>query len=90
MLHKAAKGRETAVSRDSRVSSFRFDMIQKSEHAVGLDIFNSQVGYRPVLLVGHKQIEQFQSIPVGSYCMYAYSASVSQIALEKAFGQTKK
>jgi hypothetical protein len=44
MLHKAANGRESAIPCHSRVSSFRFDMIQKSKHAVGLDIFDSQVG----------------------------------------------
>jgi hypothetical protein len=34
-------------------------MIQKSKHAVGLDIFDGQVGYRLVLLIGEKQVEQF-------------------------------
>jgi hypothetical protein len=34
-------------------------MTQKSKHAVGLDIFDRQVGYRLVLLIGEKQVEQF-------------------------------
>jgi hypothetical protein len=76
MLHKAANGRESAIPGHSRVSSFRFDVIQKSQHAVGLDIFDSQVGYTLVLLIGQKQIEQFQSVTVGSYCMHACSARV--------------
>jgi hypothetical protein len=90
MLHKAANGREAAVSRRSRVPSFRFDMIQKGEHAVGLDIFDGQVSYRLVLLIGHKQIEQFKSIPIGSYRMYACSARVAQVAVKEAFGEAKK
>jgi hypothetical protein len=67
MLHKAANGRESAIPRHSRVSSFRFDMIQERKHAFGLDICDSQVGYRLVLLISQKQIEQFQSVTVGSY-----------------------
>jgi hypothetical protein len=77
MLREAANGRQSAVSGHSRVSSFRFDMIQKSKHTVGLDIFYGQVGYRLVLLIGHKQKEQFESVAVGTYCMRACSARVA-------------
>jgi hypothetical protein len=90
MLHKAANGRESAIPGHGRVSSFRFDMIQEREHAFGLDIYDSQVGYRLVLLIGQKQVEQFQSVTVGSYCVHACSACVAQVALKEAFGQTKK
>lgn len=44
MLHKAAKGRQTAISRNGGVSTSRFDVIQETEHGVGLNIFKSQVG----------------------------------------------
>jgi hypothetical protein len=59
VLRKAANGRESAVPGHCRVSSVRFDMIQKSKHAVGLDIFDGQIGYRLVLVISQKQIEQF-------------------------------
>jgi hypothetical protein len=39
---------------------FRFDMIQERKHAFGLEIYDSQVGYRFVLLIGQKLVEQFQ------------------------------
>jgi nitroimidazol reductase NimA-like FMN-containing flavoprotein (pyridoxamine 5'-phosphate oxidase superfamily) len=59
MLHKTADGRESAVPGDGGVPSFRFDMFQKSKHVIGLDIFDGQVRYRFVLVIGQKQVEQF-------------------------------
>jgi hypothetical protein len=59
MLYKAANCRQAAVAGDSRVPSFRFDMIQKSKHAVGLDVFEGQVGYRLAFLIAQKHVEKF-------------------------------
>jgi hypothetical protein len=76
MLHKTANGCEAAISGNSGVSSSRFDVIQKREHGVGLDILEGQVGHSLVPLIGQKQIEELQRVAVGSYCMCASSACV--------------
>ena len=76
MLHKTANGCEAAIPGNSGVPSSRFDMIQKREHGVGLDIFKGQVGYRLALLIGQKQVEELQRVAVGSHCMCACSACV--------------
>ena len=71
MLHKTANGCETTIPGSSGVSTSRFDMIQKTEHGVGLDVFKGQVGDGLALLIGQKQIEELQRVAVGTHCMRA-------------------
>jgi hypothetical protein len=51
-------------------------MIQKTEHGVGLDIFEGQVGHGLALLIGQKQVEELQRVAVSTYCMWAGSTCV--------------
>jgi hypothetical protein len=51
MLHKTADGCKTAVPGHSGVSTSRFNMIQKCEHGVGLDIVDGKVGHGFALLI---------------------------------------
>ena len=76
MLNKTANGRQAAISRCSRVPTLRFDMIQKTEHAVGLDIFEGQVGHGLAFLIGQKQVEELQRVAVSTYRMRASSTRV--------------
>jgi hypothetical protein len=58
MLHKTANGCKTAVPGNSGVPAPRFDMIQKREHSVGLDIIQGKVGHRFALLICQEQEEE--------------------------------
>ena len=74
MLHKTANGREAAISGNCGVLTLRFDVIQKGEHTVGLDIFDNQTGHGFVFVIGQKQVEELQRVTVGAHGMRARSA----------------
>jgi hypothetical protein len=71
MLHEAADGGQSTVPGNSGVPASRFDMIQKREHGIRLDIVQGKVGHGLVLLICQEQEEKLQRVAVGAHGMCA-------------------
>ena len=58
MLHKAPNSRKAAIAGNGGVSARRFNMVQKREHGVGLNIFEHEIRHGLSLLIRQKHKEE--------------------------------
>src|SRR5262249_31072025 len=70
-LNKAAHGGQATVPCHGGVAALSFNMVQKIQHGVGLNVVEIQILDRFSLLVRQEQKKQLQRIAVGAHGMAA-------------------
>jgi len=90
VLGEAAKSGEARVSARSRILSLGFDIAQEAEYSFGLDILQTQFGYRPALPVSEEREKKLECIAISTDGMGAGSSDAFQIIVEKALYQSQQ
>jgi hypothetical protein len=87
---EAANGRQTAIAGDDPIAALGFDVVEKRQHSIGADVIQPKIRDGAAQVVGQKQEEEPECVPVGTDRMLAGTTDAAKVVCEEGLHQRQK